>query len=280
MRLVNFHTHCFFCDGEGEPESFVEDAIRQGFSAIGFSSHAPLPFYISFVMANDQIENYCTTINSLKEKYRDQIEIYMGLEIDYVPGVVGPRSPQFAALGLDYTIGSIHLIQDQKTGEYFAVDENEKVFERILFNIFDGDMQKFGAKYFSLIRAMLAEHKPDIVGHLDLLKKLNKDEKYFREDEAWYQDEVMKTLAVIAKSDCVVEVNTGGISRGYTKMPYPSIWILHECKTLNIPVILNSDAHVSRNLATFFTEAVAILKEAGYTEQRILDQGKWTNVSL
>ena len=41
---TNYHSHCSFCDGKAPMEEFIKEAIRQGFSAYGISSHAPLPF--------------------------------------------------------------------------------------------------------------------------------------------------------------------------------------------------------------------------------------------
>ncbi len=41
---TNYHSHCSFCDGKAPMEEFIREAIRQGFTAYGVSSHAPLPF--------------------------------------------------------------------------------------------------------------------------------------------------------------------------------------------------------------------------------------------
>ena len=51
------------------------------------------------------------------------------------------------------------------------------------------------------------------------------------------------TLKKIAETDCIVEVNTGGIARKKISSLYPSTWILDMCKHLKIPLTLNSDAH-------------------------------------
>ncbi len=280
MITTNYHTHCRYCDGFGEPEEYVQEAIKQGFSAIGFSSHAPLPFYVDFVMENDRLDEYCASIRALRKKYRGQIEIYLGLEIDYVPGMVGPASSRFADLGLDYTIGSVHLIRNDQSGEFLGVDGTPEEYERLIYEVCGGEMAKFGAKYFSMIRTMVREHRPGIVGHLDLLKKLNRANKYFREEEPWYRAEIVQTLAVVAQAGSVLEVNTGGISRGYIDVPYPSQWVLAEAKKLGIPVTISSDAHRPQNVASYFEIAVNSLRAAGYREQTILKEGKWLTVSL
>lgn len=280
MSIANFHTHSEFCDGKGELELYVNEAIGHGFQAIGFTSHAPLPFYKSYVMPQERLVAYCTSVQELKTKYRNRIQIYLGLEIDYIPGVMGPRSAHFKALNLDYTIGSIHLVKNGKPDGYTYTDEDGAEFDQLLQEVYSGDSTIFVKHYYSLIREMVREQQPEIIGHLDLIRKVNRNKMYFDESQAWYKEEVLKTLRVIADSNAVLEVNTGGIARGYVKSPHPSPWVFRECNKLGIPIMLNSDAHNPNHLTTYFKEATALLKEAGYREQRIILNGEWVNVGL
>ncbi|MHB8124563.1 MAG: histidinol-phosphatase HisJ [Desulfitobacteriaceae bacterium] len=280
MSLANYHTHSFFCDGEEEPESYVQEALSCGFDAIGFSSHAPISFFKSYVMEDSKLQAYCETIKNLKIKYKNKIQIYLGLEVDYIPEAIGPSSPQFSCLKLDYTIGSIHFMKNPHNGEYLSVDENVPGFERILQEIFRGRIQALISYYYLLVRQMIKEHNPDIIGHLDLIKKFNSSNDYFCEDEQWYIDEVYQTLSAIAAAGSVLEINTGGISRGYLKTLYPSTWILEECKRLGIPIILNSDAHSPKLLNAYFDQAIETLRGVGYFKQRRLINGGWHDTFL
>jgi histidinol-phosphatase (PHP family) len=280
VSAFNYHTHSAFCDGEGEPELYIIEALNKGFQAIGFSSHAPLPFYKYYVMRQEKLQDYCASIRELKLKYKNLIQVYLGLEIDYIPGIMGPCSPQFKALNLDYTIGSIHLVNNGKPNEYTYTDVGGEEFDQLLRDMYGGDIIQFIRHYYSLIREMVREHRPDIIGHLDLVKKLNKDFQYFDETEAWYKEEIRRTLGVIADSNAVLEINTGGISRGYVTSPHPSPWVFQECNKQGIPIMLNSDTHSPKHLTTYFKEAIPLLKEAGYKDQRIILNGEWVNVSL
>ena len=281
MPLTNYHTHSEFCDGQGELELYVKEALSQGFQAIGFTSHAPLPFYKYYAMPQERLQDYCSSVQELKTKYRDRIQIYLGLEIDYIPGVIGPSSLHFKALNLDYTIGSIHLVKNGEPDGYTYTGEFGEEFEELLHDVYGGDGAKFVRYYYSLIREMVREHKPEIIGHLDLIKNVNGGTTiYFDETADWYKEEVLKTLYVIADSNAVLEVNTGGIARGYVKYPYPASWIIEECHKLGIPIMLNSDAHNTNHLSTYFAEAKLILKDAGYTKQRIIINEEWVNVDF
>ena len=80
IMLSNFHTHTSFCDGENTPEEVVLSAIEKGFSSIGFSSHGYTEFDLRYCLKDTK--GYITEINRLKEKYRNKIEIYLGVEED------------------------------------------------------------------------------------------------------------------------------------------------------------------------------------------------------
>ena len=110
--LTNYHTHNRLCDGEGPAEDYVEAAAAKGFAALGFSSHAPLPPNVavphSWTLSEDSLPDYLAEIRRLRDAWAGKIQVYLGLEIDYIPGSQAPSDPKWDALGLDYRIGSVH----------------------------------------------------------------------------------------------------------------------------------------------------------------------------
>ena len=104
----NFHTHSTYCDGKATPREMVEFAVAHGFTALGFSGHSPLPFENTFSITD--YDGYCREVRALQAEYADRIEISLGLEVDYVPGMCEDFSPLIERGGLDYVIGSVHLI--------------------------------------------------------------------------------------------------------------------------------------------------------------------------
>jgi histidinol-phosphatase (PHP family) len=278
MSFSNFHTHCYFCDGTDDPEEYIKKSIEFKFSDLGFSSHAPLPFPNSWTMGKNNFYEYCNKINSLKLKYKNEINIYLGLEVDYIENLISPTDEKFASL--DYTIGSVHMLKDIKTGEFLAVDGDEDEYIKLITSAFDNDVKKFVHAYYTQIRNMVSNKTPSIVGHLDLIKKHNKNNKYFNENEPWYKDEILNTLKVISENKTILELNTGGKVRGYTDDFYPSNWILTECRHLDIPIILNSDAHNPQYINAYFSDATILLKNSNYLKQRILHNEVWQDVLL
>lgn len=93
MHLSNYHSHCSFCDGRSIPEDFVKFAVSKSFRAYGVSSHGPLPFETFWNMSAFDMPEYLTEIDRLKDKYGDLLEIYTGMEIDYLDEAITHRSP-------------------------------------------------------------------------------------------------------------------------------------------------------------------------------------------
>lgn len=276
MFKSTFHAHSRFDDGQEELETYIQSAISKDFKAFGFSAHAPLIFDSSWNMKSEDFEEYTTISKFLKGKYKNKIEIYTGLETDFYPGCTDWRNKS----GIDYTIGAVHFIKNDETGEYMPVDGSRHDFEESLKHGFGGDIQAFVEAYYGKIREMLLKMPPNIVAHLDVIRKNNGKNDFFNEDEEWYRDEVLKTLEVISLTHAIVEINTGGMSRGYVKTPYPSIWIMEACHDMEIPIIVNSDTHNPLTIDSYYNETYKLLKYIGFKHQRVLYKDEWRDVSL
>jgi histidinol phosphatase-like PHP family hydrolase len=91
-----------------------------------------------------------------------------------------------------------------------------------------------GEAYCRAVIELLRLRKFDILGHLDLIKKFNKNEKYFSEKENWYQKLMDEAIDEIVRSKIIVEINTAGLDRP-VKETYPSVWVIKELIQREIP---------------------------------------------
>lgn len=280
MLLTNFHTHCDYCDGAGTLEDVADEAVSQEFDVLGFSSHAPIAFEPEWTVDEKKLPYYLGDIDKLKEVYKDRLEIWKGLEIDYLEGLSGPSSDRYSRLNLDYAIGSVHMIKTADDEKYLAVDGPEEHLTELLEKSFGRSMEKLSGKYYSLIRQMVGEGGFQILGHLDLIKKRNSGNKYFDENAKWYRNQVLETLDAIRGKDIVVEVNTGGISRAIIDTVYPSPWIIKEASARNIPLMLNADSHVPDHISYYYKEALEIIVQNGYRELYALQGDGWKTFSI
>ena len=182
MQKFNLHTHSLFSDGKSTPEEVVIEAVNQEMIVLGFSDHSPVPFENSFAIKNDEVQNYVSSINLLKEKYKGQIDIYCSMEMDFIPGIVKNFKDTKTKLGLDYLIGSVHLVGNDIDKLWFIDGSKYETYDDGLFNYFDGDIKKGVKAFFHQYNEMIETEEFDIVGHFDKIKMHNRN-RYFHEDD-------------------------------------------------------------------------------------------------
>jgi histidinol-phosphatase (PHP family) len=273
---ANYRCHTQYCDGKNSVSDLVEVAVQQHVTSLGISSHAPLPFSCNWCMNEGDLEQYLSDIENIKTS-DTRLEIYKGLEVDYIPDVISPKDFK---IRLDYVIGSIHFVDTFADGRRWEIDSFHDLFLDGLRWIFDGDIQKVITRYFELTREMVKTSQPDIVGHLDKIKIQNIDNKFFHESESWYQTEVAKTLETIASYGCILEVNTRGLYQKKSSTTYPSPWILEQALSRGIPLTLSSDAHLASDMTNMFSTTADVLRRLGYRGVAYLSAGKWMTQRL
>lgn len=272
---TNYHSHSHFCDGQLPPAAHAAEALRQGFAAFGFSSHGPAPFASEWNMPDARIPGYLAEIRSLKEVYAGQIELYLGMEVDYIPGRLGPRSPEILGFELDYNVGSVHYVDAFEDGTGWEIDGSYEKFRKGLEEIFQSDVRAVVERYFEYTRQMLRESPPDVLGHLDKIKMQAEAGGLFSEEEAWYRAAVGHSLEEIRGSGCIVEVNTRGVYKGKSSSVYPSPWILKQLIEMQVPLMLNSDSHHPSEISAGFEAAATLLQTLGCRQLWALRQGEW-----
>lgn len=254
IARANYHTHTTYCDGKSTAEEMVKAAIENNMTALGFSAHAYMPIDNDFSLTKENTLKYKEEITRLKEKYKDKIRIYCGLEMDYFSEeVIG---------GFDYYIGSCHYVL--KNGKYFGVDESEEAFIRNVKEGWAGDFYGFCEDYYSLVSDVLRKTGADIIGHFDLVTKFNEGDKLFQTEHPRYKEAVRSAIKKLVPEGVPFEINTGAIARGYRTEPYPSETILKEIKENNGKVIFSSDSHSDDTLGFGYDLVTQIAKRAGF----------------
>ena len=280
MYYSTIHTHTTYCDGNSSPEAMILAAINKGMKTIGVSSHGPLPFKAKWAIDDDKVQDYIDEVNALKEKYKDKIDVLLGMELDYFIDTEFDHIDKGILEQLDYTIGSIHYLGRYANGEPWTVDG---AMESLLDGInasYGSNIKSAVADYYLHLSKMVEKYKPTVIGHIDLVKKNNKNNILFNEDDAWYKDLVCKCLDLIKDTDTVIEINTGAIARGYMIEQYPSRWILEEINQRQIPITINSDAHLDENIACKFDEMYNLVKELKIQNLVYLTKQGWQKIIL
>ena len=265
--LSNFHTHTTYCDGKNTPEEIVQYAIDNGFAAVGFSGHCRTDFDLSYCMKDP--DGYLNHVRKLQADYRGRFPIFVGIEEDTKAWVNRNN--------FDYLIGACHYVQID--GEMYPVDSGRVKADRGIAAL-GGDRMKFAELYFQTYCDYIKARKPDIVAHFDLITKYDEmDEPYFLGNPV-YEEMADKYISEALKTDCIFEINSGAIARGYRVSPYPHERLLHCIKKNDGKVIVSSDSHQADKLDFYFDEMCALLRDVGICYVYELTQEGFRKVSI
>ena len=281
MQLSNYHSHCTFCDGRSYPEEFVRFAISKGFRAYGFSSHSPLPFETNWNMSAIDMPEYLQEVNRLRQKYADQIEIYAGLEIDYLDETYNASIPFFKELPLDYRIGSIHFLPisaELKEKNMVCIDGSFNSYADSVNRYFEGDIRNLVRHYFETTQQMIEAGGIDIIGHMDKIYMHGQHYAQFDMEQDWFRKPFEDCLDLARQHGLMIEINTKNMAK--KKELYPHQFHLSHIRKLGIPVMVNSDCHYPDLVNDGREEAFQLLRTAGFTTTRELIRGEWIDVPI
>ena len=72
-------------------------------------------------------------------------------------------------------------------------------------------------------------------------------------------------------NDITLELNTNGRNRPVADF-YPDHRFLYIFRNYNVPVCVNSDAHMPIRVGQYFDEAYTLLRSAGYSEMAVFSK--------
>ncbi len=250
---VDLHNHTKLCNhATGEMEEYVEKAIEEGIDIFGFSDHAPMDFDKRYRMAPNDMPKYEKEVRELKKRYEDKIEILLGYEVDFLPGLM--RDDVLNA-EVDYLIGSVHFLPKDKT--LWGFDNPEFIGEYK-----NADIDKIYEDYFKAVEEMAKSSHFQIAAHLDLIKVFNfrpkKDIRILAKN----------ALKAIKKSNMAVEISAAGL-RKPVKEAYPGKELLQSIRDMDIPITFASDAHAPNQVGFEKDGIKRLAVEAGFDKQAV-----------
>jgi len=243
---IDLHNHTTRCNhAEGTVDEYIQRAIELGIDIYGFSEHAPMDFDPKYRLAFEEMDAYVADILTAKKRYKNDIEILLGYEVDWLQGHMDTRVMN---ADVDYLIGSVHFIDKWSfdNPEFIGGWKNKNIDE-------------IWQAYFEATEAMAKSAKFDIVGHLDLIKVF----KFMPKQDVRLL--AKNVLQAIKKSNMVMEINTSGLRKPVGEM-YPSRALLEEAYALEIPITFSSDAHAVEQIGAGYELATSLAKDIGYTQ--------------
>ncbi|MFO8053902.1 MAG: histidinol-phosphatase [Bacteroidales bacterium] len=278
MLKFNYHIHSTFSDGIAPLWQILQKAAKVGFQYVAATDHGPLPFQNEWSIASSARKDYIRIIDEQRD-YNPGMMIFRGLELDYIPGVSRSFDELRELWQLDFKMGSVHLVKHPKSNKLWFIDGPKKNYDNGLDSLFRSDIQAGVKAYFDQVNEMIRTQQPDIVAHIDKIR-MNNQERYFSKTDRWYQELLEECLNTAKEYGCIVEVNSRGFYQGKTQDLFPSDHGLQVIRELDIPVMINTDAHSISELGSGQDEAVKRLKSAGIKSVKYLTEKGWEDYAL
>lgn len=226
--MNNYHTHTTRClHAIGSERDYIETAIAAGFQELGFSDHGPWHYESGYVpimrMPEDQIEEYISTLEALKEAYQDVISIKIGFEyeyfqdkMDWLKGMLREHE------AIDYLILGQHYDRSDEYGCYFGYPLHSHAYVK---------------RYVDQVVAGIQTGMFSYVAHPDLIRCNMHDPRNV--------NELRRICEAALAYDLPLEYNLLG---DRTSRHYPNPVFFELCSQYHNKVILGADAHEPRFL--------------------------------
>ncbi len=261
FTLSSPHNHTPYCDGKSSAEDMVLSAIKHGFLSLGFSSHAKQDFDVFYAMDEEREVAYIKEVKQLREKYKDQIKIWLGMERD---------SYSYAdRASFDYVMGSVHYLP-MPDGTKIPVDGPLDMVKGAIDQHFGGDALLLAGAYYARLGEYIRDYKPNIIGHFDLIMKNNRQGQLFDAASPHYIKAATEAMDEAITGCNLLEINTGGMARHGASVPYPTPDLLAYWRQIGGQVIVAADCHQAEQIAFGYEMAARMVKEAGYQKAAML----------
>ncbi|MFI3237397.1 MAG: histidinol-phosphatase HisJ family protein [Lachnospiraceae bacterium] len=260
--LHDSHMHSSFSGDSSTPmEDMVRSAIEKGLTSICMTEHLDMDYPVTkdtpLGYFDLDLEAYRTKVFSLRETFKNQIQIRYGIELGLQPHVNEMYADLVKGQPFDFVIGSSHLANQMDP--YYATFYSGR------------DERACYREYFESIYANLCTFSDfDSYGHLDYIVRYgpNRDEFYSYEQHKDIIDAILEKLIAMDKA---LEINTAAVKYKLRDL-HPTTAILMRYKELGgTRVTIGSDAHKPEFVAHSFDIARDKLLSCGFNHYTVYE---------
>src|SRR5215203_187720 len=238
--LIDYHLHVI---AHGDRPMTVENILKycevarvRGIRQMGITEHDR---YL------DEID--LAAFQEARELSRE-VELRLGIEIDFVAGAEERMDDDATALPYDYVIGSVHRVDNEEVDRI----TDQRIYDR--YETYD-----LYAAYYANVRKAALSGRFEILGHPDLIKIFR------RFPDRDITSILEETADAVAESGVVVDVNAAGLRKPIGEI-YPARAFLEMFHKRGVPIILSSDAHAPEEVAMGYDTSLALVHDVGYRE--------------
>lgn len=273
-----------FCDhAEGMLREMLEAAVAAGYHTFGVSEHAPRPE--AFLYEEERalgwnaekliadFHRYMHTINTLADAFAPQLMVLRGFEAEVVPQQtyvetmrnLRTRQLENGRPAFDYMVGSVHYVYE------IQIDGSPENYRKAVEEC--GGVVSFAKRYYAQVAEMVEALRPEVVGHLDLIRKNAR--AIGLSLEALETPEIRAAaemaLEAIRAYGAILDLNTAGWRKGLDT-PYPAPWLVQRAHAMGIPFCFGDDSHRPAEVGMGLREARLYLLRNGVTHIMTLER--------
>ena len=253
LGLMDLHSHTLRCrHATGSMEAYVERALAIGLRDFGFSDHSHWMLCANneyYAMQADELDDYVADVRALQSRFdrpgERPFNVRLGMEMDYIPSRLALAREVQKRHDWDYIIGSVHNIGFEQLQQPEMYDQ--------------WDIDDVCELYFHQVGMMVRDRYCDIIGHLDLPKKIG------RRPPGGMRRYVEPLIPDILATGITVEINTSGLDSP-AKEFMPGWEIVEALAEAGVPLTLSSDSHAPHHVGRHFAIAVEGLRRIGVKE--------------
>ncbi|TIA69915.1 hypothetical protein E3P92_03324 [Wallemia ichthyophaga] len=261
---LHSHSGQFCRHAKGSLDDIALSAIDKQFSLFGFSEHAPRyrreDLYPEESDMNPQdtstvFSEYVIEAHKLKNVYKTQIELLVGLETDYITDIDLDNTRLLihnysdSDNPIEYLVGSVHHVLET------PIDFDSETFYKALQKA--GSRQALYVEYYTRLLHLVKTLEPEVIGHIDLIRLYEPHINLCEYEEAWKLiDAIVKHAAQYGG---LIEINAAAIRKGWPT-PYPASDILYLVKTHGARLTLSDDTHTPENVGLNYWRVFEYLK--------------------
>lgn len=253
----------------------IEAAIAAGYRTFGVSEHAPR-LEEQFLYDSErekgydverlrlEFEAYAAEVRRLAAAYADRITILCGFEAEVVPAA-GYRDAMLELQrrhAFDYMVGSVHYVNA------ISIDGPQQDFEAAVDSC--GGLEPFCVAYYDAVAEMIAALKPQVAGHLDLVRRNAPRSADLKTPKI--RAAADRALEAVREYDAILDLNTAGW-RKQLGGPYPAPWLVRRAAEMSIPFCFGDDSHGPSEVGAGIDAARTYLLENGVTSVDVLARG-------
>ena len=264
--MIDCHTHTqFSMDSEADIEKCIQQAIKLNLSAYAITDHCecnawyPENYYSEeqkkvmdyYNYENDFISSV-SAVSKLKEKYKN-FNLICGVEMGQAMLAPDIAEKIISDSRLDFIIGSVHQIKNEKDFYYINYDEMSM-----------SEIYNLLKRYFLEVYDLCKWGKFDVLGHLTYCLRYMKCRNNINPDLSRFDDIIAESFRELIRNGKGIEINTSGIRQGFGDC-FPSLKYAKLFHDLGGEVIsTGSDAHTVEDIGKNIPDGIKIAADAGF----------------